>query len=331
MDLGNFIGTLLGRQITTSESTGSTATFTTTVQPGDDTENATFSISATNSTGYRITGIKNDAITDGSYVTVDTVAPQITLNGDNNTIVMLGKTFTDPGATATDASYASSILVNGTGTVADTVGNHTLSYTAPIDPAGNTGPTITRTVLVKYFPKPEIVKLEIQIPSSEPYRKAGQVFDIVIAVNDVIKGSDEADTATVFGISKIVEYSNNKTGRIVNLVPSSPNLEQNITFEITVFNHDGVSLTVTEANLTGPNVFVDNVAPRILLIGPENYSILQNAPVSSIPNVTVTDGDPNYDGTFSVTTNDTLNTSVIGSIVLYTYTANPDTSKKSRI
>ena len=320
MDLGNFTVTLLGRQITTSGSTDGTATFTTTVQPGDDTENVTFSISATNSTGYRITGIKNDAITDGSYVTVDTVAPQITLNGDNNTIVMLGETFTDPGATATDASYASSILVNGIGTVTDTVGNHTLSYTAPIDPAGNTGPTITRTVLVKYFPKPEIVKLEIQIPSSEPYRKAGQVFDIVIAVNDVIKGSDEDDTATVFGMSKIVEYSNNKTGRIVNLVPSSPNLEQNITFEITVFNLDGVSITVTESDLTGPNVFVDNVAPRITLPSAVNV-ISINDPIPEIIAI-ATDGDPDYNGMVLEPVGSVDNT--VSGIYPITYTASAD-------
>ena len=44
----------------------------------------------------------------------------------------------------------------------------------------------------------------------------------------------------------------------------------------------------------------------------------------SIPNVTASDGDPNYMGGFELVENDTINTAIVGSAYNYTYTANPD-------
>ena len=42
----------------------------------------------------------------------------------------------------------------------------------------------------------------------------------------------------------------------------------------------------------------------------------------SIPNVTVSDGDPNYLGGFTLVKNATVDTTIPGSIYIYTYTAN---------
>ena len=52
--------------------------------------------------------------------------------------------------------------------------------------------------------------------------------------------------------------------------------------------------------------------------------MLQNRSINLIPNATVTDGDPNYNRTYGVTKNITLNPSMLGSSAIYTYTANPD-------
>ena len=71
-------------------------------------ENATFSITVTNSSGNRIL-ITNDDIKDGSFVTIDTISPTIILNGENNTIVPIGESYTDLGATASDILYESDI------------------------------------------------------------------------------------------------------------------------------------------------------------------------------------------------------------------------------
>ena len=45
---------------------------------------------------------------------------------------------------------------------------------------------------------------------------------------------------------------------------------------------------------------------------------------SSIPGATATDGDPNYAGNYTITTNGTLSTALDGSVILFTYTAADD-------
>ena len=71
-DLHDITGTLLGREFTSTTSGGS-ATFTTTVLSGDTNGNVTFSIEALNSSDGRV-AISESDITDGSFVTIDTVA-----------------------------------------------------------------------------------------------------------------------------------------------------------------------------------------------------------------------------------------------------------------
>ena len=87
----------------------------------------------------------NTATATRTVNVVDTTAPVITITGDNPATVELGGSYTDAGATATDASGP--ITVTSTGTVdTDTVGAYTITYTAS-DPSGNTA-TDTRTVNV---------------------------------------------------------------------------------------------------------------------------------------------------------------------------------------
>ena len=65
--------------------------------------------------------------------------------------------YTDAGATAYDISYGSQI-VSPSGTVTiGTIGDYPLTYTAPDDLAGNTGPTITRIVLIRDLPPLSLV------------------------------------------------------------------------------------------------------------------------------------------------------------------------------
>ena len=98
---------------------------------------------------------------NGSNIAIDTTAPSITLNGANNTIVFTNSAYVDKNATASDASYATDdVQVFGAGNVNTAlVGNYTITYTAPDDPAGNTGPTITRNVIVQDVPPINITQL----------------------------------------------------------------------------------------------------------------------------------------------------------------------------
>lgn len=76
----------------------------------------------------------------------DTVAPVVTLVGDNSAIVAVGATFTDPGATATDDRDGSVAVTKTTNLTTAKAGTYTITYSAA-DKAGNTA-TATRTVKV---------------------------------------------------------------------------------------------------------------------------------------------------------------------------------------
>ena len=108
-DLGNFTGTLLDRSFTNTTS-GGDATFTTTVSSNDTNGNATFSITVTNSSGNKIL-VTNYSITDGSFVTIDTIKPVITVKDASNNTVFQGNTYQDPGTTITDANGSSMFMI----------------------------------------------------------------------------------------------------------------------------------------------------------------------------------------------------------------------------
>ncbi len=81
---------------------------------------------------------------------VDTQAPTLTLNGEPELTVTRGKTFTDPGAVATDGyegDLTAKITVTGEVDTSKT-GTYTLTYNVQ-DSSGNAAPAVTRTVKVK--------------------------------------------------------------------------------------------------------------------------------------------------------------------------------------
>ncbi len=93
----------------------------------------------------------NAAITTNRTVNVvDTTAPVVTVTGSSTVVLTVGDTYTEDGATATDA-VDGSLIVTTTGTVdTNTVGTYTLVYSAT-DLSGNTG-TSSRDVIVNAAP-----------------------------------------------------------------------------------------------------------------------------------------------------------------------------------
>ena len=290
-----------------------------------DTDSLEFSITVTNEDDTA-TSTFTEANLPGSSIIIDNTAPTITLIGKNNTVVFTNSSYNDPGATASDLSYASDITVNGVNNFdINKSGNYTFTYTAPDDEAGNPGPIITRNVIVRDTPPIGITSLIIATDDSTSYAKAGDNLHLTLNVNDTINTYD----AQILNAG-ITSYSLGTTSLyMLANVSSNATTESNATFTITVTNINGTTLTVTEDNLTSSNVFIDTIAPRIQLVGHAEYFIVNGTVDPIIPNVTVTDGDPNYSGGFTLSTNDTndkIDTAIIGSVYNYTYTADADTA-----
>ena len=78
-------------------------------------------------------------------------APVITLNGSAVVNVVVGGTFSDPGATATDAEdgdLTANIVVGGDVVDTDTLGTYVITYNVS-DSSGNAATEVTRTVIVR--------------------------------------------------------------------------------------------------------------------------------------------------------------------------------------
>ncbi|MDI1496104.1 MAG: hypothetical protein K8823_1412, partial [Cenarchaeum symbiont of Oopsacas minuta] len=215
-DLGNVTGHILGRTFTSSTFSGSSAEFNSTIQTGDD-GNLVFDITVTNSSGYAIRITQNDIA--GDSIILDTIAPTITLNGEDDIIVIQNTTYTDLGATATDASYGTQ-TITGTGTVnTNTLGTYTLSYTAPDDLAGNLGPTITRTVSVKDLPPIALSTIQLAKLGVSPVSSITDGTDY-----PELDGASSITTTQIDGSTYALVAANGDDGvQIINISnPASP-------------------------------------------------------------------------------------------------------------
>ena len=260
-----------------------------------ETNSLAFTISVSNADGTK-TVVFTEANLPDSSITIDNTAPTIVLVGNNNTIVATNSSYTDPGATASDLSYASDIPVTGTSNFDITQsGNYTFTYTAPNDEANNTGPSIIRNVIVTDTPPIDIISFTIATASGTLYAKTGDTVYLTLEVNDTITSNNvqilsanvTSDSISGKSLYLQAQVSNNVT-------------ESNAEFNITITNPNGTTLIVTENDLTGSNIFIDTLSPRIQLIGGSaNYSIVNGTMNPTILNVTVTDGDPNYSGNYT--------------------------------
>ena len=191
-DVGNATGHIFGDTSLSSSISGNRITFTKTVYENDTNGLATFEIFVRNSTGYA--GIVTRADLTSGDVSVDTIPPAITLNGENNTIVVLNRPYTEEYATAFDISYGSQ-NVTPTGNVNVNVeNNYTLTYTAPDDLIGNKGQTITRNVIVLDLPPLSLVESFTVSP-------AGTFVDSTTIDNPDHIATFQIGTATYAGIS----------------------------------------------------------------------------------------------------------------------------------
>ena len=326
-DLHDITGTLLGREFSSTTSGGG-ATFTTTVLSGDTNGNVTFSIEALNSSDGRV-AISESDITDGSFVTIDTVLPVITLNGENNTIVAVGVDYTDPSATVADQdnpSYAGTITARPATLDTSSAGNKTITYTAPADAAGNVPVPKIRIVSVEDAPPIDITLFSITSDNSNnSYAKAGDTLSIQSSINYTIASY----TATIFGIEQSESNQNSNGFLISQQVPSNLTIEEYATFSITIIDEKGLPNIITEntqitsSQLPPNNVFIDTISPTVTL-STQRISISENGDVPDIT-ATIKEGDPNYgEKTITINGSTILDDTSIPEVYPFTYAAPDD-------
>ena len=318
-DIGNFSGTLLGKPLSNTTN-GGTATFTTTVLSGDTNGNVTFSIEATNSSGNRIV-ITEDDITDDSFVTIDTIKPVITLVGDTTDTVLQGDTYSDPGANINDPnnpSYTGTAVISPTNLDTSSIGRKIITYTGPVDAAGNVPDSINRTVTVQAKPL-GLVTLTIESNNAQNnlYAKIGDEITITLVANGTIGSA----TTTTIASNTITPALTDNTLVASYVVESSVSETNSLAFTISVSNADGTKTVVfTEANLPDSSITIDNTAPTIVLVGNNNTIVATN---SSYTDPGATASDLSYASDIPVTGTSNFDITQSGNYT-FTYTAPND-------
>ncbi len=135
--------------VTGTSVSGSGSTYSITFTPSETSFTLTLAANSVEDTAsIPNTGPETAASATGTAV--DTTAPEITLIGASLVEVNQGSTFTDPGATASDAvdgALSARIAVGGDLVDTATAGDYTITYDVS-DAAGNAAETVTRIVRV---------------------------------------------------------------------------------------------------------------------------------------------------------------------------------------
>ena len=151
IDITSIFGIIAGSEEFNTSINGNDATLTKILKQSDENGELEFELQARNSSGYTAI-ITNEHLT-GTPIIIDTIPPTLVLNGENNTSFPSGTPYVDTHATAYDLSYGFQTISFSAGSIhTTTAGNFFLRYTAPNDPAGNQGPTITRIVYIVNSP-----------------------------------------------------------------------------------------------------------------------------------------------------------------------------------
>ena len=153
------------------------------------------------------------------------------------------------------------------------------------------------------------------------YAKAGDTLRVAFAVDDVF--TSDAATFTIPNQDPSVSAAGQTYDAMLTV--SSDPIEGFADFTIALGHDQKATLTVTEDTFN-QSVFVDTIRPEIELVGSANYTVFIESNDPFIPGATATDGDPGYSPNYTVTTNGTLDTSKLSTVVVYTYTADDDTA-----
>ena len=314
--------TLAGANITALNGTfqmiteNDTVTINLPVPANHPTGNATFNITARDAQNHTL--YVTDANLTSGYVFVDTIKPNLTINGNETIIVELYSEYVENGANVTDEdpAYNYTITSNTSAVNSRIPGTYLIEYMAQPDPAGNVPETATRTVSVTDTKMPYHEMLNITSDNANNTRATiNDILTITLETNETLAG---ANITALNGTFQMITENDTVT---INLPVPANHPTGNATFNITARDAQNHTLYVTDANLTSGYVFVDTIKPNLTINGNETIIVeLYSEYVENGANVT--DEDPAYN--YTITSNTSAVNSRIPGTYLIEYMAQPD-------
>ncbi len=227
-----------------------------------------------------------------AVIVSDTTAPVITLLGATPFELLVGDTFTDPGATATDNvdGNISSIVVASMVNTA-LVGSYTVTYNIS-DAAGNAATQLTRTVIVS------------ELDTTAP---------IITLLGANPLSLKVGDTFTDPGVNVLDNIDGNITGNIV-IAGDAVNTAIAGTYTVTYNVSDAAGNPATQETRT---VIVDGTSPVITLLGVNPLNLAIGDTFIELGATASDDIDGDISGSIAIA-GDTVNTAIAG-IYVVTY------------
>ena len=198
------------------------------------------------------------------------------------------------------------------------IGEKTITYSAPADPAGNTPDSITRTVNVLAKPLGiDALTITSNNNVNTSYAKSGDVITLRLDANGTIGSS-----TTVSIASNTVQHTlANDILTVSYTVESSLGDTTSLPFIISASNEDNLQTrTFTQANLPGSSIIIDNTVPSITLNGNNNTIVATN---NAYTDLGATASDSSYAGDIQVTGTSNVDITQSGNYTV-TYTAPAD-------
>ena len=134
-----------------------------------------------------------DANLTSGYVFVDTIKPNLTINGNDVIIVELYSEYVENGANVTDEdpAYNYTITSNTSAVNSSIPGTYLIEYMAQPDPAGNVPETATRTVSVTDTKMPYHEMLNITSDNANNTRATiNDILTITLETNETLAGAN---------------------------------------------------------------------------------------------------------------------------------------------
>ena len=224
-----------------------------------------------------------DANLTSGYVFVDTIKPNLTINGNDIIIVELYTEYIDHGANVTDKdpAYNYTITSNASAVDSNILGTYLIEYMAQPDPAGNIPGNKIKTIIVDDNANPELISMSITSNSTNQTITSGDMITITLVTDEILSNG----TSVILGRSANMTIEN-------NIVYISTIVQNNdvgaVTFSIMVQDYSSNILNVTQHNLTSENIIIVYSQLNTLLFDVFSNNVINNKYAKTNDTVTVT-------------------------------------------